>query len=118
MQRTLLKSKLHRATVTQADMHYEGSISIDSKLLEKADMLPYEKVDIYNISNGNRFSTYVIPGGPGEIGLNGAAARMVQVGDQVIIANYAQYEDAECAGHKAIKLLLNPKNEIDQIIHD
>ena len=118
MQRTLLKSKLHRATVTQADMHYEGSISIDSALLKKADILPYEKVEIYNISNGNRFSTYAIAGGPGEIGLNGAAARMVQVGDLVIIANYAKYFDEECQGHKAIKLLLNSNNEVEQTIHD
>jgi len=118
MQRTLLKSKLHRATVTQADMHYEGSISIDSELLKKADILPYEKVDIYNISNGNRFSTYAIMGGPGEIGLNGAAARMVQVGDLVIIANYASYSETECEGHKALKLILNSKNEIEQILHD
>ena len=118
MQRTLLKSKIHRATVTQADMHYEGSISIDSELLKQADILPYEKVHIYNISNGNRFSTYAIKGGPGEIGLNGAAARMVQVGDLIIIANYATYFDEECEGHKALKLLLNPKNEVEQTIHD
>ncbi len=118
MQRTLLKSKLHRATVTQADMHYEGSISIDASLLKEAAILPYEKVEIYNISNGNRFSTYAIEGGSGEIGLNGAVARMVQVGDLIIIANYATYDDEECLGHKALKLLLNSKNEIEQIIHD
>lgn len=118
MQRTLLKSKLHRATVTQADMHYEGSISIDTELLKQADILPYERVDIYNISNGNRFSTYAIEGGPGEIGLNGAAARMVQVGDLVIIANYANYFDDECHDHKAMKLLLNSKNQIEKTIHD
>ena len=118
MNRILLKSKLHRATVTQADMRYEGSISIDDSLLKKADILPYEKVEIYNITNGNRFATYAIKGGPGEIGLNGAAARMVQVGDQVIIACFAQYPDEDCRDHKAIKLLLNSANEIEQTLHD
>ncbi|NQT63356.1 MAG: aspartate 1-decarboxylase [Candidatus Marinimicrobia bacterium] len=118
MQRTLLKSKLHGATVTQADMHYEGSISIDRELLKQANMLPYEKVDIYNITNGNRFSTYIIEGGAGEIGLNGAAARLVQVGDQVIIATFANYFDDECIGHKALKLIMGPNNTVKEIIHD
>ena len=114
----MLKSKLHRATVTQADMHYEGSISIDRELLKEADILPYEKVDIYDISNGNRFSTYAIEGGPGEIGLNGAAARMVQVGDLIIIANYASYFDEDCKNHKARKILLDARNQIGKILYD
>jgi aspartate 1-decarboxylase len=88
MLRTMLKSKIHRGTVTGADLNYEGSISIDIKLMELADLLEFEKVDIYNINNGARFSTYVIPGESGQICLNGAAARMTAIGDKVIIASY------------------------------
>jgi len=84
----MLKSKIHRGTVTGADLNYEGSISIDIKLMELADLLEFEKVDIYNINNGARFSTYVIPGESGQICLNGAAARMSAIGDKVIIASY------------------------------
>ena len=88
MYRTLLKSKIHRATVTDANLNYEGSISIDVDLMKKADLVEFEKVDIYNITNGKRLSTYVIPGKKKEICLNGAAARLTQVGDKVIIASY------------------------------
>ena len=97
MQRTVLKSKIHRATVTDADLHYEGSISIDEKLMEEANMLPYEKVDIYNINNGERFSTYIITGerNSGIMCLNGAAARRVAKGDLIIIATFAVVEDEE-----------------------
>ncbi|MEQ8204266.1 MAG: aspartate 1-decarboxylase, partial [Smithellaceae bacterium] len=91
MKRIVLKSKIHRATVTDADLHYEGSISIDEKLMEEANMLPYEKVDIYNINNGERFSTYIITGerNSGIMCLNGAAARRVAKGDLIIIATFA-----------------------------
>jgi aspartate 1-decarboxylase len=94
---TLMKGKIHRARVTGADLHYEGSISIDQQLIEAAGFLVNERVDIYNIDNGARFSTYVIvaPKGSGEIGLNGAAARLAMVGDRVIIAAYAQMDQAE-----------------------
>src|SRR5947199_9630606 len=95
MRRTLLKSKIHRATVTGADLHYEGSISIDARLCEKANLLPYERVEIYDCHNGNRLATYVIYGKEGEICLNGAAARLVQKGDVVIIASYAEFEEDE-----------------------
>ncbi|MBN2438607.1 MAG: aspartate 1-decarboxylase [Deltaproteobacteria bacterium] len=97
MQRFMLKSKLHRATVTDADLHYEGSISIDEQLMEAADLLPYEKVDVYNISNGERFSTYVIlaPRKSGTICLNGAAARKVSRGDLIIIASYVMVDEAD-----------------------
>ncbi len=88
MYRTLLKSKIHRATVTDANLNYEGSISIDVDLMKEADLVEFEKVDIYNINNGKRLSTYVIPGKKREICLNGAAARLNQVGDKVIIASY------------------------------
>ncbi|QOI97720.1 MAG: aspartate 1-decarboxylase [Flammeovirgaceae bacterium] len=93
MMRTMLKSKIHRAVVTGSDLNYEGSIAIDTELCKAADMLEFEKVEIYNINNGARFSTYVIPGRRGEISLNGAAARMVQPGDLIIIASYVNLPD-------------------------
>lgn len=94
---TLLKCKLHRATVTECDLYYEGSISIDRDLIELTGLLVNERVEIYNIDNGNRFATYVIEGasGSGVIGLNGAAARLACVGDKLIICAYAQMEEAE-----------------------
>ena len=112
MRRFMFKSKIHRATVTGADLNYEGSITIDSKLLELADILPYEKVDIYNITNGERFSTYVIPGEPGsgEICLNGAAARKVQKGDLVIIVSYCELEEEEIKEFKPTVVLVDEKN--------
>ena len=97
MQRFMLKSKIHRATVTDADLHYEGSISIDEKLLEEAAMVPYEKVEIYDVNNGERFSTYIIKGkrNSGTICLNGAAARKVAKGDLIIIATYVLVDEKE-----------------------
>ena len=97
MQLTLLKGKIHRATVTQCDLHYEGSISVDSALLERAGILPHEQVDVLNINNGNRFTTYAIPApsGSGVIGINGAAARLSQKDDLVIIIAYARMDEAE-----------------------
>lgn len=94
---TLMKGKIHRARVTMADLHYEGSISIDRNLIEAAGFLPNERVEIYNIDTGARFATYVIvaPAGSGEIGLNGAAARLAMPGDKVIIVAYAQMDEAE-----------------------
>ena len=111
MQRTLLKSKIHRVTVTGADMHYEGSISIDRNLCYEADMKEFERVDIYNINNGERFSTYVIYGSDGEISLNGAAARLVQVGDLVIIASFAQYDEAELGKYSPKVILVDSENK-------
>ena len=95
MQRFMLKSKIHRVRVTDANLQYEGSITIDERLLAAADLLPYEKVDIYNVSNGERFSTYVIQGkkGSGVICLNGAAARKASKGDIIIIASYVLVDD-------------------------
>lgn len=110
MRLTLLKSKLHRATVTDADLNYEGSIAIDPKLCDLAHLHKFEKVEIYNCNNGARFSTYVIYGGDGEICLNGAAARMVQPGDQVIIACYAEYESEEATKHDPKLIFLNEYN--------
>ncbi len=99
MIRTLMKSKIHRAKVTRTDINYNGSITIDRELCMKADLLENEKVDIYNVNTGARFSTYVLYGGRGVIGVNGAAARLVQKGDLVIIVSYAQYAPEECEGH-------------------
>jgi len=95
MERTLLKSKIHRATVTGADLNYQGSVTIDPLLMEAADLLNYERVEIYNITNGERFATYAIPGrrGAGEIVLNGAAAHKASKGHVVILASYAQYDE-------------------------
>lgn len=112
MLRTMLKSKIHRATVSGADMNYEGSIAIDKKLIEAADLLEFERVDIYNINNGARFSTYVIFGGDGEISLNGAAARLVQPGDLVIIASYAEYEENELKTHNPKIIFVDERNRI------
>jgi aspartate 1-decarboxylase len=91
----MLKSKIHRATVTQADLHYVGSLTIDTDLMERADLLPGEQVDVVDIDNGNRLTTYVIPGpaGSGVIGINGAAARLISPGDLVIIISYASVRD-------------------------
>jgi aspartate 1-decarboxylase len=98
VRRRMMKSKIHRATVTDANLNYVGSITIDRELMELADMLENEQVHVLDIDNGARFETYVIPGGPGEICLNGAAARLVQPGDKVIIITYGDYEDAELDG--------------------
>lgn len=111
MKRTLLKSKIHRATVTGADLNYEGSISIDKLLCDEANLIEFEKVDIYNITNGERFSTYVIYGEKGEIGLNGAAARKVHLGDLVIIASYAEYNEDESFNYKAKLVFVDEDNK-------
>jgi aspartate 1-decarboxylase len=111
MRVTLLKAKLHRAVVTGADLHYEGSIAIGPELIRAAGLLPWERVDIYNVTNGQRFSTYVIPGRTrGEILVNGAAARLVQPGDQVIIAAYADFEVDEARTHRPTVVLLDAEN--------
>lgn len=112
MQLTLLKAKIHRATVTMADLHYEGSISIDTDLLDASGILIHEKVDVLNINNGERFTTYVIPAkaGSGAIQVNGAAARLVQVGDQVIIISYVSMPEAEAKRFQPKVVLVDEKN--------
>lgn len=116
MLRTFLRSKIHRATVTQADLNYHGSITIDTDLLEAADIAPYELVDIYNITNGNRLSTYAIVGqaGGGEICINGAAARLVNPGDRVIICCYGQFRNEEIAKHKIRLVHVDEHNRITE----
>ena len=118
MLRTFLRSKIHRATVTQADLEYEGSISIDPHVLEAAQIAPFELVEIYNITNGNRLSTYAIVGqaGSGDICINGAAARLVDPRDRVIICCYGQMHPDEIADHKVRAVLVNDQNEITETI--
>ena len=116
MNRTLLKSKIHRATVTDADLDYEGSISIDPVLARAADFVPFERVEIYNITNGERFATYFIEGREraGEITLNGAAANKAGRDDLVIICSYAEYTDEEARDHRPKLVYVDECNKIQQ----
>jgi aspartate 1-decarboxylase len=102
MQRTMLKSKIHRATITDSDLHYVGSITIDPELLEAADMLEHEQVHVVDVDNGARFETYTIAGAPGsgEIKVNGAAARLVHDGDTIIVISYAAYDEADLESYE------------------
>jgi aspartate 1-decarboxylase len=111
---TLMKAKLHRATVTQADLDYEGSIAIDRDLLDASGILPHEQVDVLNITTGARFTTYVIeaPRGSRVIGVNGAAARLVQKGDKVIIVTYGMLAAEEARNYSPTVVLLDEGNEI------
>jgi aspartate 1-decarboxylase len=117
MQRIMLKSKIHRATITDVNIDYEGSITIDPVIMEKADILPYERVEVANINNGNRFSTYVITGekNSGEISLNGAAARLGETGDLVIIFSYAHLSNNDITQYKPIVVLVDENNKIKSI---
>ncbi len=111
---TLLKAKIHRATVTACDLNYEGSITIDPLLLEKSGILPYEQVDVLNITAGSRFTTYAIEGekrGNGDIQVNGAAARLVQKGDLVIICAYASMTETEAKKYKPAVVTVDNKNK-------
>jgi aspartate 1-decarboxylase len=112
MQRTMLKSKIHRATVTDANVDYIGSITIDTDLMKAADILPYEKVHVVDIDNGARLETYAIEGvaGSGAIEINGAAARLVAKGDRVIIMSYAQIDDAEARNLRPTVVLVDERN--------
>lgn len=115
MRRIMLKSKIHRAHVTDANLEYEGSISIDAQLCDAAQLIPFEKVDVYNCTNGSRFSTYVIPGNPGEITINGAAAWLARKGDQVILASYVDMDEEECKKHKPQLVYVDSKNRIQNV---
>lgn len=108
---TMLKSKIHRATVTDADLNYEGSITIDEALMKAADIREFEQVDVYNCNNGQRFTTYAIRGGKGEICVNGAAARLVHRGDLVIIACFAQYDAQELENYQPRLVFVDERNE-------
>lgn len=116
---TMMKGKLHRGAVTQCDLHYEGSVSIDQDLLEAANILPHERVDIWNITNGARITTYAIeaPRGSRTIGVNGAAARHFQLGDRVIIAAWAQMDEQSAKQHAPDVVMLNERNEqVDGVV--
>jgi aspartate 1-decarboxylase len=118
----MLKSKIHRATVTDGNINYEGSITIDSQLMQAADMLPYEQVQVLNINNGARFSTYAIEGEPGsgDICLNGAAAKLAVKGDMVIILTYTEMDDEAARHHQPKVVHVNRENaivgELDEIL--
>lgn len=114
MLRVMCKSKIHRATVTDANLDYVGSITIDRDLMEAADLLEHEQVHVVNVNNGARFETYVIPGerGSGEICLNGAAARLAQRGDLVIVISYAQYDEAELERYSPTFVFVDEHNRI------
>ncbi len=113
MLRIVLGAKIHRATVTACDIEYEGSLEVDQDLLDRADMLPGEKVEVYNITNGARFSTYLIAGkrGSGVVGVNGAAARLCETGDKVIIAVYRMIDESEVRTFKPRIIRLDEKND-------
>jgi aspartate 1-decarboxylase len=114
MQRHLMKSKIHRATITSADLHYEGSLTVDEDLLDAADLVEYEEIQVVNVNNGQRFSTYVIPGprGSGVIQLNGAAARLGMAGDLVILISYAVFDEKEAERHNPRVVFVDAQNRI------
>lgn len=126
MRRTMMKSKIHRATVTGADLNYVGSITLDRRLMRLADIKEHEQVHVLDIDNGARFETYAIAGGDGEAILNGAAARLVHPGDRVIVITYAEYEDAELEGFEPIVVNVDSRNRptdeafqaLDRELHD
>jgi aspartate 1-decarboxylase len=113
---TFLKAKLHMGSVTQAELWYDGSCAIDADLLTLSGMREFEQIDIYNITNGERLTTYVIvaEAGSGIISMNGAAARKFQVGDRIIIASYGQFSELEAAEHKPKLVYLNPDNSVER----
>lgn len=114
MHRIMLKSKIHRATVTDSNLEYEGSLTIDESLMEAADIVSYEQIKVYNIHNGARFDTYAIAGprGGGDMCLNGAAARLGARGDLIIIATYAEYADSEIRNHEPRVVLVDERNHM------
>jgi aspartate 1-decarboxylase len=117
MERIFFRSKIHRARVTDANLNYEGSLSIDPVLMEAADILPYERIDVVNINTGDRFTTYAIQGRPGsgDICLNGGAARLGHVGDLIIIISYVHLNEKEIAGHKIKVVLVDERNAIKNL---
>lgn len=119
MQRIMLKSKIHRASVTDANLDYEGSITIDKDLMDEAEILPYEQVNIYNVTNGNRFHTYAIEGkrGSGIVCINGAAAHLAKKGDVIIIATYTAMDEAAAKQHHPISVYVNEENKVKDVRH-
>ena len=119
MKLSMFKSKIHRATVTEADVEYEGSVTIDQDLMDAAQMLPWEEVHVWDIDNGARLTSYILPGprGTGMICMNGAAARKIQPGDKVILATFAQMEKADAEQHEPIVVLVDQNNQIRKTNH-
>ena len=119
MMRYMLKSKIHRATITDANLNYEGSLTVDRELMDEVDLKPSERVFVYNINNGERFETYVIEGQPGSgaIGLNGAAARKGLVGDLIIIVSYALFADQELDNYEPKMVVLDQLNKVKRRVH-
>jgi len=118
--REMLRAKVHRPTVTQTNVNYEGSLTLDAALMNAAGMVPYERIDVYNCENGERFSTYLITGraGSGEVCVNGAAARLASPGDRVIIASYASIHEEQIPGHRPIVVLVDRENRIKSTRHE
>ncbi len=116
----MLKSKIHRAFVTEADLEYEGSLTLDPVLMDAADLLPYEKVSIFNVTNGHRFFTYVIEGerGSNVVCVNGAAAHLAREGDSLIIATFASYDERECKKHSPKLVYVDESNKIKYVRRD
>ncbi len=119
MKREVLRAKIHRITVTERNIHYEGSLTLDSDLMNAASLFPFEKVDVYNVNSGRRFSTYVIRGekGSGMCCVNGAAAHLTDPGDLLIVASYAIVDDSEVAEHNPVIVLVDSKNKIKEVKH-
>ena len=117
MNRQMLRSKIHRISVTDCNVEYEGSLTLDPQLMRKAGMVPYERIDVYDVDNANRFSTYLIEGQPGsgECCVNGAAARLVGMGDKLILASYCTVEDRDVATHQPLIVLVGESNRIKEI---
>ena len=111
----ILRAKIHRATVTDCLIDYCGSLTIDPQLMEAVGIFPYEKIEVANITNGNRFTTYAITGKPGDMIVNGAAARLAAKGDTIIVMAYARIDDAEAAGFKPKVAIMAPGNEIKEL---
>lgn len=119
MKREILRAKIHRVTVTERNIHYEGSLTLDSDLMDAARIVPFERVDVYNVNSGSRFSTYVIKGekGSGSCCVNGAAAHLTDPGDLLIVAFYAILDDSELGNHNPVIVLVDSKNRIREIKH-
>lgn len=120
MQREVLRGKIHRATVTEANLEYEGSLTVDAELMEAAGLAPYERIDVYDVTNGSRFSTYLIEGPrhSGVICVNGAAAHLAKAGDRVIITGYGLATEAEIRGHRPRVVLVDERNRIREVLHE
>src|SRR5947209_14966859 len=114
MQRTMMKSKLHRATVTAADLHYEGSLTIDSDLLDAADILPNEQIHVWDVTNGTRLVTYALRGEPGsgEVQVNCAGAHLIRPGDIIIVATYGSFDEDEVRGHEPLVVFVDAENRV------